>query len=305
MDFPKKVTINEVSPRDGLQNEKIIIPTNIKLEFIKQLAEAGLSRIEATSFVSPKRIPALADHTELMHQLKPELKTHYSALVPNIQGLQNAIDSGCQNIAVITAVSTTFAEKNMRCSIPESIERIQEITTIAKKNNISVRAYISCTLGCPYEGFIAPETSAEVAKILLSLGCDEIALADTIGTGTPKKAQALITAVNKYIPIEKIAIHFHDTYGQALANIYACLQLGISIIDSAAGGLGGCPYAQGATGNVATEEVLYLLHGLGIKTGIDLDKIIKASEFIHTQLKHESHSKVALALTAANRKETQ
>lgn len=278
--LPKQVIIHEVSPRDGLQNEKIIIPTDIKLAFIKQLAEAGLSRIEATSFVSPQKIPALADHAELMPKLISTEETHYFALIPNQQGLQGAITSGCKYIAVITAVSNTFSEKNMHCTIQKSIERIQAIIKIAKPKNIFIRAYISCALGCPYEGFLQPEKTAEIANMLLAIGCDEIVLADTIGIGTPNTAQALIQAVTQFVPIEKIAVHFHDTQGQALANIYACLQLGVSIIDSSAGGLGGCPYAEGASGNVATETVLYLLNGLGIHTGVDLNKIIKASAFL-------------------------
>ena len=285
MTFPKKVIINEVSPRDGLQNEKIIIPTNIKLAFIKKLSDSGLSRIEATSFVSPKKIPALADHAEVMSQLISTEKTEYSALVPNLHGLNAAIASGCKHIAVITAVSNTFAQKNMNCSIAESIKRIEEIVLTAQKNNISVRAYISCTLGCPYEGFIQPEIAADMANTLFLMGCSEIALADTIGTGTPNKAQALIQAVNQFVPIEKIAIHFHDTYGQAIANIYACLQLGVSIVDSSVGGLGGCPYAKGATGNVATEKVLFLLQGLGIETGVDSQKIKEASDFLRANQK--------------------
>ena len=284
MNYPKTVTLTEVSPRDGLQNEKIIVPTEIKIQFIELLSQAGFPIIETTSFVNPKKIPALADHETVMKHFRSDSKIKYTALIPNVQGLENAIQSGCKHIAVITAVSETFAQKNMNCSIEESVHRIEEILTIAKTKNITVRGYISCTLGCPYEGFIPAENTAKIAKRLLAMGCDEIAVADTIGTGTPLLAQALIQAVNHYVPIDKIAIHFHDTYGQALANIFACLQLGISKIDASVGGLGGCPYAIGAKGNVATETVLYLLNELNIETGVDLNKVIIAKEFIRGYL---------------------
>ncbi|OGT40997.1 MAG: hydroxymethylglutaryl-CoA lyase [Gammaproteobacteria bacterium RIFCSPHIGHO2_12_FULL_40_19] len=283
--FPTHVTLTEVSPRDGLQNETAFVPTDIKIQFIRLLADAGFAIIEATSFVNPKKIPALADHTFVMKTFSSNAKTKYAALIPNVQGLQNAIDAGCNHIAVITAASETFAQKNMNCSIDASLARIQAILAIAKPKNIFVRAYISCTLGCPYEGFIQPEITAKIAQKLLLMGCDEIAVADTIGTGTPLKTHALILAVNQYVPIEKIAIHFHDTYGQAIANIFTCLQLGVAKIDASVGSLGGCPYAKGATGNVATESVLYLLNDLHIETGVDLNKVIKAREFIRTHLK--------------------
>ncbi len=285
MDLPTKITLTEVSPRDGLQNEKVIIPTDIKIKFIELLTEAGFPIIEATSFVNPKKIPALADHETVMKKFPSTRKTKYMALIPNGQGLEKAIESGCSSIAVLTAVSETFTQKNINCSIDESLNRITEIIKIAKPNTIFIRGYISCVLGCPYEGFIAPENTAKIAKKLLAMGCDEIALGDTIGTGTPLKAQALIHAVNKYVPIDKIAIHFHDTYGQAIANIFACLQLGISKIDASVGNLGGCPYAKGATGNVATESVLYLLNELNIETGVDLHKVLKARDFIRGYFK--------------------
>ena len=294
MSLPYTVTITEVSPRDGLQDEKTIVSTENKLKFIHLLADAGLSHIEATSFVSPKRIPALADHNEVMRALPSDTRTQYSALIPNTQGLKNAMQAGCKHIAVFTTVSETFAQKNIQCSISESLQRITEVIAIAKPAKITIRGYISCTLGCPYEGLIAIEKTAQLAKQLLAMGCDEIALADTIGTGTPKITQELIQAVTRFVPIEKIAIHFHDTYGQAIANIYAALTLGVAKIDSSVGGLGGCPYAKGASGNVATEEVLYLLNGLNIHTGVDLNKIIRASDFIHAQLDHPTRSKVAM-----------
>lgn len=296
MSFPKKAIITEVSPRDGLQNESTYISTEDKIHFIELLTQAHFPIIETTSFVNPKKIPALADHDTVMKHFPSTETTHYSALIPNAQGMQSAIDAGCKHIAVFTAISETFTQKNINCTVDESLERIANIITLAKQHNISIRGYISCTMGCPYEGFLPVEKTVSLAKKLYAMGCDEIAIADTIGTGTPGLAKEIITAVSKHIPMDRIAIHFHDTYGQALANIYACLELGVSKIDASVGGLGGCPYAKGASGNVATEEVLYLLNGLKIETGVDLDKAIKASEFIHSKLNHATRSKVAHTL---------
>lgn len=293
MNLPKKVIITEVSPRDGLQNESVFIPTDIKIQFIELLTQAAFPEIEITSFVNPKKIPALADCTEVMQAFSTNTQSKYITLIPNLQGLQNTIASGCKHISVITTVSETFSQKNMNCSIDESLHRIQDIIQVAKPKQISIRAYISCTMGCPYEGFIATEKTVAIAKKLLSIGCDEISIADTIGTGTPLLAQQLIQLVSQHIPMEKIVIHFHDTYGQALANIFACLELGVSKIDSSVGGLGGCPYAKGASGNVATEDVLYLLNGLHIETNVNLKAAIRASEFIHPYLNHPTRSKVA------------
>lgn len=284
MVLPQKVIITEVAPRDGLQNESVFIPTDIKIQFIELLTKAGFPIIEATAFVNPKKIPALSDCETVMQHFPSNTHTKYTALIPNTQGLQKAIDNNCTDIAVLTAVSETFTQKNTHCSIDDSLQRIKDIIAIAKPNHISVRAYISCTLGCPYEGFIAAENTAIIAKKLLAMGCDEIALADTMGTGTPNRAQALIRAVANDVPLDKIAIHFHDTYGQALANIFACLQLGVFKIDSAASGLGGCPYAKGAAGNVATEKVLFMLDGMDIETGVNLEAVKKASAFIQKYL---------------------
>lgn len=278
--LPKKVLITEVSPRDGLQNEKIFVPTDIKIQFIELLTQAGFPIIEATAFVNPKKIPALADHEIIMKKFHSTQKTKYAALIPNVQGLEKAIQCGCDYISVLTTSSETFCQKNINCSINESLKRIEEIIKIAKPKNIFIRGYISCTLGCPYEGLIAAENTAKIAKKLLDMGCNEIALADTIGTGTPETAIALINAVTPFVPIEKLAIHFHDTYKKAIANIAACLQLGISKIDSSIGNLGGCPYAKGATGNVATEDVLQLLNELNIETGVDLSAVLRARAFI-------------------------
>lgn len=288
MSFPKTVRIQEVGPRDGLQNEKDIIPTELKIELINRLSETGLSAIEATSFVSPKKIPQLADAKEVLAGIQKKKNVQYSVLVPNKKGMEAAIEANVSHIAVFSTVSETFSQKNTNCSIQESLERIQEITDLAKAHQIHVRGYISCVLGCPYEGEIPFFKTKELAIKLQQLGCEEIALGDTIGVGTPLKAKQLIQTLTRVIPIEQLAIHFHDTYGMAIANIYACLELGISIVDSSIAGLGGCPYAKGATGNVATEKVLYLLQGLNIDTGVDMEKLKKVSTFVQQSIKHES-----------------
>ncbi len=299
--IPKQVKLFEVGPRDGLQNESSFVPTDIKVQWINQLIDAGLPEIEITSFASPKWVPALSDHTEIMQKFK-NTNTPCYALIPNEKGLQNAIDSGCKYFSLITAASETFTKKNTNCTIDESLTRIKNITNITKKNNHTVRAYISCTLGCPYEGFIQPKKTAIIAKQLLDIGCDEIVISDTIGTGTPNQTQSLIEAVSKFVPIKQLAIHFHDTYGQALANIYSALQMGIAKIDASSAGLGGCPYAKGASGNVAMEDVIYLLHGMGIETGINLDKIVQASEFIMHHFAQTTRSKTAQALLSKCKK---
>lgn len=302
MDLPQSVKIVEVGPRDGLQNEKAIIPTEIKIEFIEALTQSGLTIIEATSFVSPKWVPQMSDHQAVMqHILKQQRNSavHFPVLVPNIKGLEEAIEVGCKEIAVFTAASDTFSQKNTNCTIKESIQRIKDIIQVAKKNDISVRGYISCVLGCPYEGEIKHEQVAEIATLLSQLGCYEISLGDTIGVGTPLKTQALIQKVSQTVPINQLAVHLHDTYGQALANIYAALELGIRTIDSAVSGLGGCPYAPGAGGNVATEDVIYMLRGMGITTGVDLEKLISASQIILNYLKRPTQSKAALAILSS------
>lgn len=293
--LPNKITLFEVGPRDGLQNESAFVSTNVKIAWIHKMIAAGLSHIELTSFVSPKWVPALADHAQIMREFaKAPIKSF--ALTPNGKGAENAIASGCQHLSVITAVSESFTQKNTHCSISESLVRIENITKMAKKHKLFVRAYISCTLGCPYEGFIAPNKTATIAKQLHDLGCNEIVISDTIGTGTPNKTQAVIGEISKHVPINKLAVHFHDTYGQALANVFAALQMGITTIDAASAGLGGCPYAKGASGNVATEDVIYLLNGLGIETNVNLDQLINASEFILSHLKQSTRSKTAQAL---------
>ncbi|MGE3319751.1 MAG: hydroxymethylglutaryl-CoA lyase [Candidatus Berkiella sp.] len=296
-----KVTIVEVGPRDGLQNEKAILPTSVKIEFIQRLLEAGLNTIEATSFVSPKWIPQMADHIELVKSLPLDPTAHFPVLVPNEKGLENAFDCGVKDIAIFAAASETFSQKNINRSIDASLQDYRLITERAIKAGVRVRGYVSCTLGCPYEGEIPHSQVVKVAESLFTMGCYEVSLGDTIGVGTPYQAQAMVKAVSQIIPITALAVHFHDTYGQALANIVPCLELGIRTIDSSAGGLGGCPYAKGATGNVATEEVVYLLEGMGLATGVSLDKLVDASEFIYSALKQTNRSKVATAMLAKRR----
>lgn len=295
MTFPKTVRIVEVGPRDGLQNETSILSTDMKIDFINRLSKTGLKTIEVTSFVSSKRIPQLADAKDVLNGIQKISGVHYPVLVPNLKGLEAALLAGAKEIAVFTAASETFSQKNTECSIETSFQRIEAILTQTKKDNIPVRAYISCALGCPFEGAIPAANVVNIARRLFTMGCNEISIGDTIGVGTPGKASDLITALAKHIPISNLAVHFHDTYGQALANIYACLELGISIIDSAISGLGGCPYAKGATGNVATEDVLYMLEGLGIHTGVDMNTLIEVSRFVSEFTKRSPRSKVAEA----------
>ena len=294
-DYPQRIKIVEVAPRDGLQNEPMPIDTEAKVEFIDRLSDAGLSVIETTSFVSPKWVPQLADAGEVMARIKRKPGVSYPVLVPNMQGMERALAAGVREVAVFTAATETFSEKNTNCSIDESIERFQPVLARAKKEGIRVRGYISCVLGCPYEGAVDPDQVTAVAKELYGLGCYEISLGDTIGIGTALRAQEMVTRVVREVPIEHLAVHFHDTRGQALANILACLALGVSVVDASVGGLGGCPYAKGATGNVATEDVLYMLQGMGIETGVDLDKLIEAGRFISAKLGRETQSKVARA----------
>ncbi|MDP4534570.1 hydroxymethylglutaryl-CoA lyase, partial [Marinobacter salarius] len=281
MAFPTQVRLVEMSPRDGLQNEPgPVIDTAIKTGLIDRLADCGLNHIESASFVSPKWVPQMGDAAEVMAGIKRKAGVRYSVLTPNLRGFENALAAGVDEVAVFGAASESFSQKNINCSIAESLERFLPVMEAAKQHHIPVRGYVSTVLGCPYEGDIAPEQVAKVAKALAELGCYEISLGDTIGVGTPLKAKRMLEAVAAEVPIEKLAAHFHDTYGQALANLYAVLEEGISVIDASVAGLGGCPYAKGASGNVATEDVLYLLNGLGIKTGVDLDKLVTTGEWI-------------------------
>ncbi|HEY4128221.1 MAG TPA: hydroxymethylglutaryl-CoA lyase [Gammaproteobacteria bacterium] len=290
--FPKAVKIVEVGPRDGLQNEKIIISAQDKIQFIDLLSDTGLKTIEATSFVSPKWIPQLADAEEVYKGIAKKAGVAYPALIPNERGMERALPVGVKEIAVFTAASETFNQKNINATIAESIERFKPVMAIAAKHGIRVRGYISTVIGCPYEGAIKPEAVARVAKDLAAIGCYEISLGDTIGVGTPVKAQAMLKAAAAEVPMDRLAVHFHDTYGQALANIHACLELGVAVVDSSTSGLGGCPYAKGATGNVATEDVLFMLTGMGIETGVDMSKLLAAGAFISGVLKRRPESKL-------------
>ncbi|WP_423063888.1 hydroxymethylglutaryl-CoA lyase [Candidiatus Paracoxiella cheracis] len=299
MTLPKKVTIVEVGPRDGLQNEPKNIPTALKIDFINRLSETALRVIEATSFVSPKWVPQMADHSEVMKGIKRNPNVRYTALVPNEHGLNDALDSQVQEIAIFTAASETFSQKNTNCSIEESLNRIALVIEGAKKHHIPVRGYVSCAIACPYEGETDPKQVLNVSEKLLNLGCYQISLGDTIGIGTPNKVQKLIDLVSQSISIDKLAVHFHDTYAQALVNIYAALEKGITTVDSSVAGLGGCPYAPGAGGNVATEDVVYLLNGLGIESGIDINKLAKTGRMICDHLDIAPRSKVSIALAGA------
>jgi hydroxymethylglutaryl-CoA lyase len=296
--LPRKVRIVDVGPRDGLQNEKGEVPTAIKLELIERLADAGIRSVEATAFVSPKWIPQMADHTEVLERIRRRPGVSYPVLTPNLKGFEAARAAGATEVAVFGAASEAFSRKNINCSIAESLDRFRPVVESALKSRIKVRGYISCVVACPYEGEIAPGKVAEVAGALYDMGCYEVSLGDTIGAGTPGKTQAMIQACLKRIPADKLAGHYHDTYGQALANIYASMELGVATFDSSVSGLGGCPYAKGASGNVATEDVVYMLHGLGIETGIDLDKVVDTGAWISSILKRDPGSKAGRAIAA-------
>jgi len=295
MAIPRKVRIVEVGPRDGLQNEKQIVPTETKIEFIRRLGETGLKTIEATAFVSPKWVPQVADHAEVMRALPQGAGITYPVLVPNMRGFEAAVAAGATEVAVFAAASETFSQRNINCGIAESLERFGPIFVAARVANIRVRGYVSCALGCPYEGEIPPAKVAEVAADLFDRGCYEISLGDTIGVGTPNRTMGLIETVGRRIPIENLAGHFHDTYGQALANIYAALLAGVRVFDASVSGLGGCPYAPGAAGNVATEDLLHMLNGMGVETGVDLERLIAAGTFICEKLGRATQSRVARA----------
>lgn len=297
MTLPAQVRIVEVGPRDGLQNEKQPIPTAAKIQLIENLVDAGLTYIEAGSFVNPKWVPQMADSGEVFSGIARTPGVTYAALTPNLQGYERAIAVNANEVAIFAAASEAFSQKNINCSISESIQRFQTLIDAAKTQNIPVRGYISCVVGCPYSGAVDANTVASIAKELLAMGCYEISLGDTIGVGTAGHVKRLIETIARDVPIEKIAAHMHDTYGQALANIYAALEMGVSVIDSSVAGLGGCPYAAGATGNVATEDVVYLLNGLGIEHGVNLEKLIYSGNTISAVLNKPSNSKVAKAMS--------
>lgn len=296
-DAKDRVSIFEMGARDGLQNE-VAVPTAAKIALIESLADAGLKRIESGSFVSPKWVPQMADSADVLKQIQRQSGVVYSALTPNVKGFELALDAKASEVAIFGAASQSFSQRNINCSIEESIERFIPLMELAKAHNIPVRGYVSCVLGCPYEGEIAVSEVARVSEILYKMGCYEISLGDTIGIGTPQKARRMLQTVAERVPIEKLALHFHDTYGQALANILACLDLGVRVFDSSVAGLGGCPYAKGASGNLATEDLVYMLHGMGLETGIDLNKLALAGQAISTQLNRNNGSKVATALLA-------
>jgi hydroxymethylglutaryl-CoA lyase len=298
MALPTQVKIVEVGPRDGLQNEKTIVPLAVKVELIDRLSDTGLPMIESGAFVSPKWVPQMADTAKVLAAIQRRPGVGYPVLVPNTKGLEQATASGVEEIAIFGAASEAFSAKNINCSIAESLERFRPVAEAALGQGIRVRGYVSCVLGCPYQGEVPVAEVARVSKALLDLGCYEISLGDTIGVGTTGKARALIEQVSDSVPLEKLAVHFHDTYGQALANIHACLEAGVAVVDASVAGLGGCPYAKGASGNVATEDVVYLLNGLGIKTSVDLKMLATTGAWISQKLDRPNGSKTGSALAA-------
>ena len=298
MNLPKHVKIVEVGPRDGLQNEKQAIDTATKVELIARLGASGLKTIEATAFVSPKWVPQMADNAEVMRQITRLNGVTYPVLTPNLKGLEAALATGVTEVAVFAAASEAFSQKNINCSIDESIERFVPVIESAREHGVAVRGYVSTVVGCPYQGDVPPEKVAKVSKALFDLGCYEISLGDTIGVGTPSKVQTMLAEVSKAVPMDKLAGHFHNTYGMAIANIYASLQMGMAVFDASVAGLGGCPYAKGASGNVATEDVVYLLNGLGIDSGVDLTSLVETAVWVSAQLGRAPASNVAKAISA-------
>lgn len=298
MPLPSHVKIVEVGPRDGLQNEKEIVPTASKIELIERLAAAGLPAVEATSFVSPKWVPQMADNAQVLRGIRRQAGVAYPVLTPNLQGFDAAVEAGASEVAIFGAASEAFSQKNINCSIAESLKRFEPVVNAASALDIKVRGYVSCVVGCPYEGAVAPAKVAEVAKTLLDMGCYEISLGDTIGVGNPNSIQRMLEACLKVVPAAQLAGHYHDTYGMAIANIYASLNLGIAVFDASVASLGGCPYAKGASGNVATEDVVYLLQGLGIHTGIDLPALAETGAWISGLIGRPNGARAGRALAA-------
>ena len=294
--LPARVKLVDVGPRDGLQNEKQMVPAAVKIELIARLQTAGIRHLEATSFVSPKWVPQMGDAVEVMAGMARRADTVYSVLTPNMKGFEGALAAGANEVVVFGAASEAFSQKNINCSIAESIERFAPVVVAAHASGISVRGAISCTVGCPYEGEVSPERVALVARLMKDIGVDHVGVADTIGVGTPRKVQAALEAALRHYDLANVSGHFHDTYGQALANTLAALELGVAQFDTSIAGLGGCPYAKGATGNVATEDVVYMLHGMGIDTGLDLDALVDASAYISDFLGRKPNSRVAVAM---------
>ena len=296
--YPRRVMIVEVGPRDGLQNEKQQIPATVKIELVNRLTAAGFRNIESGSFVSPKWVPQMATSAEVFAGIERRAGTVYSALVPNMKGFEAALAAGADEVVIFGAASEAFSQKNINCSIAESIERFRPVAEAARQAGVRLRAAVSCALGCPYQGEVPVEAVVDCVERFAELGCQHIGIADTIGVGTPARTEAVFTAAAEAYPLDRLAGHFHDTYGQALANILACLRIGVATFDTSVAGLGGCPYARGATGNVATEDVLYMLHGMGIETGVDLDAVCAAGRFISEALGRAPHSRVNRALAA-------
>lgn len=298
LSLPAAIKIIEVGPRDGLQNEPQTIPANVKIELVDRLSQAGFVNVEAASFVSPKWVPQMATSTDVMAGITRRPGTIYSALVPNMKGFEGALAAGVDEVVIFAAASEAFSQRNINCSIAESVERFRDVARAAKENNMRLRGALSCAFGCPYQGEVTADSVADVTMQLRDLGCDEIDIADTIGVATPRHVQTIMQRAASVFPIDRLSGHFHDTYGQALANIYASLEVGITIYHASVAGLGGCPYAKGATGNVATEDVLYLMQGLGIETGIDLDAVVDAGQFISAQLGRKPASRAGNAIAA-------
>ena len=294
--LPTRVKLVDVGPRDGLQNEKQMVPAAVKIELIARLQAAGIRHLEATSFVSPKWVPQMGDAVEVMAGMARRADTVYSVLTPNMKGFEGALAAGANEVVVFGAASEAFSQKNINCSIAEFIERFAPVVVAAHASGISVRGAISCTVGCPYEGEVSPERVALVARLMKDIGVDHVGVADTIGVGTPRKVQAALEAALRHYDLANVSGHFHDTYGQALANTLAALELGVAQFDTSIAGLGGCPYAKGATGNVATEDVVYMLHGMGIDTGLDLEALVDASAYISDFLGRKPNSRVAVAM---------
>jgi hydroxymethylglutaryl-CoA lyase len=298
MSFPSRVQLIDVGPRDGLQNEKQPVPAAVKIELVHRLQDAGLKEIEVTSYVSPKWVPQMGDNAEVMAGITRRADVRYSVLVPNLKGWEAAVASKPDEIVVFGAASEAFSQKNINCSIAESIDRFAPVVAAARAAGVRVRGAMSCTVGCPYEGEVAPERVGMLAKLMKEIGVQRVDVADTIGVGTPRKVQRAIEATLAHFDLDDVSGHFHDTYGQALVNTYAALEMGVWNFQSSVAGLGGCPYAKGATGNVATEDVVYLLQGLGIETGVDLDRLVDAGQFISDVLQRKPNSRVAMALLA-------
>nr|WP_043421898.1 hydroxymethylglutaryl-CoA lyase [Cupriavidus basilensis] len=296
MDMPRNVKIVEVGPRDGLQNEKTLVSTDVKAALINRLSDAGFVNIEAASFVSPKWVPQMADGADVMARITRRPGTQYSVLTPNMKGFEAAVAAGAEEVVIFGAASEAFSQRNINCAIAESIARFEPVAAAAKEAGLRLRGSISCSLGCPYQGEVPVHSVADVVRRMRELGCDEIDIADTIGVGTPVKVQEVMRAAAAEFPIERLSGHFHDTYGQALPNILASLEVGVGIFHASVAGLGGCPYAKGATGNVATEDVLYMLHGMGLYTGIDLDDVVRAGDLISQAIGRSNNSRVGKAL---------